>query len=312
MILTITLNAAVDNALFLPRLQVGDANRVTRVDRDAGGKGVNQSRVIAELGGRTMATGFLGGPEGTFIRQVLDTAGVDHDFVETGDPTRTNFSVEDDSKQPPTTFNLPGPTVTADEWAGLLARCRELGDQAAWVSMAGSLPRGVPADAYRTLAGIFAGRRARVMLDADDEPMRLGLESKPDFIKPNQNEAARLLGWSIASDEDATGAAIELRRFCSEDGFVVLSRGAAGAVLASPAGVWIGRSPDVDVKSTMGSGDSMIGGILWAMEAGKPMEEAFAWGLAAGAATAATDGTKIAGQEAIQTLVPQATVRKVG
>ncbi|RYG85468.1 1-phosphofructokinase, partial [bacterium] len=115
MLLSVTLNPSVDHALFLTELKVGDTNRVTRTERDAGGKGINLSRVYAEMGGETIASGFLGGGTGAYVRGVLEAQGVRHDFVTTSGETRLNFSVEDESHGKPTTFNERGPEISPEE-----------------------------------------------------------------------------------------------------------------------------------------------------------------------------------------------------
>jgi 1-phosphofructokinase len=314
MILSVTLNPAVDHVLFLDRMNLHDTNRVRRTERDAGGKGVNMSRVVAELGGRSVATGFLGGATGGYIRYVLDKQGVEHDFVETAEETRTNFSVEeDDVEAPPTTFNEPGPMISEAEYAELLERCRRIAPNAKWAAMGGSLPQGVPIDAYYTIGRIFEDAGCLVVLDADDEAQIEGMKARPHFIKPNENEAARLLGRPVETTEQAIEAARDLLEMLPDDPhrLVVVSRGAKGAVMACADGIFNGKSPEIEPRSTIGSGDSMIGGMLWALGEGKSIPEALHWGLAAGAATATTDGSEIARRPVVELLYRHASVERV-
>lgn len=310
MILTVTLNPAVDHALFVDGLKVGDTNRVLRDEIDAGGKGINLSRIAVELGAMSLATGFIGGGTGAFIRKVMARQGVLQDFVEVHGETRTNFSVEDTRGGPPTTFNERGPEIRPEEWEALLAKVRHYSSRAHWVALGGSLSQGLPTDAYRTLGDIAKAGGAKVVLDADGPPQIEGLEAAPDLIKPNAREAERLLGDGrrIETLDEAVRAAIDLR---DGDRLVVVSIGALGAAMAGPDGVFRGYSPQVESKSTIGSGDSMIGGILAALERGKPLAEALAWGLAAGAATAMTDGSEIGRHHVFERLLPQARVEKV-
>jgi len=133
MILTITLNPSVDHALFVDVVKLNDTNRVNRTERDAGGKGINVARVAAELGSDVLATGFLGGGPGAYIRAVLDKQGVKHDFVEVNGETRINFSVEDGSGLPPTTFNEQGPDITLGNFQDMRDHCRRMSQTAAWV-----------------------------------------------------------------------------------------------------------------------------------------------------------------------------------
>jgi len=311
MVLTVTLNPSVDRALFIGDLKVGDTNRVLRSETDAGGKGVNLSRVLRELGGHTVATGFLGGGPGAFIRQVLDVQDVPHCFVEISGDTRTNFSVEDEDRNPPTTFNERGPEITATDIDRLFARVREYLPKLSWLSLGGSLPPGAPPDIFQRLVELAHREGVKALVDADGEPMRLAMLARPDFIKPNEREAARLVGREIQGRNDALGAAMQLyQQLGAGSALAVISRGAGGAILACEDGIYEGLTPYVEMRSTIGCGDSMLGGILWALGAGHPLSEAFRWGLSAGAATAATDGTGIARKAAIHELLHRAKVEQ--
>jgi len=309
MILTVTLNPSVDRAIYLDTLKLHDTNRVVKTATDAGGKGINLSRVADELGGNTMAIGLLGGGPGAFVRSVLDRERVPHDFVEIAGETRVNFSVEDESDAPPTTFNERGPTILASEWDALLAKCRAYAPTTGWACLGGSIPPGLDPDAYRTLGRIFKGAGCSLMIDADGEPMKLGLDARPDLIKPNSKEASRLLDRPVESDNEAVTAARDLHAMGIPT--VLLSRGADGAIMANAEGVWFGSSPTVDAHSTIGSGDSLLGAFLWAIRSGFSPEAALQWGMAAGAATALTDGSEIARQAVIERLLPMAKVERV-
>ena len=317
MILTVTLNPSVDHALFIDKLCVNDTNRVKRTERDAGGKGINVARVAAELGAEVCATGFLGGGPGAYIRSVLDKQGVKHDFVEVSGETRINFSVEDESGNPPTTFNEPGPTITPGNFQDLRAHVKRMARSASWVCVGGSLPPGVPHEALKILIEDCKSGTCSIVLDADGEPLKHGMKACPTFIKPNMKETGRLLGREIETTEDCLVAARELYQRLKDmnpprDPIVVVSRGENGAVMATDGKVFIGHTPQVVVNSTIGSGDSLIGGILWAMQTGKSMDEALRWGMAAGAATAMTDGSEIARKPVILELFPQAQVDNFG
>ena len=308
MILTVTLNPSVDRAIYVKECKLGDTNRVERTETDAGGKGINLSRVADELGAQTLATGFLGGGPGAFVTSVLKRQGVPCDFVPIEGDTRINFSVEDEARNPPTTFNESGPKIHAREWESLIDKCRHYAPQTRWACVGGSVPPGLSPDVYKTLLLLFKEGGCRTLLDADGEPLKSGLEAKPDLVKPNAKEAERLLGRPIKTDEDAVRAAREILELGV--GAVILSRGEEGAVFVSKEGTWIGKSPKVDANSTIGSGDSMLGAHLWALEEGKGLEEAFQWGLAAGAATATTSGSEIARRGVIEKLFPSCVVER--
>jgi 1-phosphofructokinase family hexose kinase len=308
MILSVTLNPCIDQTLFVDGLKVHDTNRVVRAETDAGGKGINLSRVAVELGAESLATGFLGGGPGAYIRKVLDIQGVQHDFVEIEGNTRINFSVEDGGGEAPTTFNSKGPTVSAKEWDRLFALVTKHTQTADWVALGGSLPKGVPVEAYFEIGEVVKQAGRRLVLDADGEAMRRGLDAKPHFIKPNRKEAGRLLGRSVESVDDALFAAEELRQYLEPDGICVLSLGQDGAVLTSASGTLIGKPIEVESVSTIASGDSLVGAMLAAFERGSSLEDSFRLGLAAGAATAMTDGAEIARRPVVESLLTRAVV----
>jgi fructose-1-phosphate kinase PfkB-like protein len=148
-------------------------------------------------------------------------------------------------------------------------------------------------------------------LDADGEPFHEGIAAHPFFVKPNEKEASRLLGRSVETDEEAIGAAREILPLMSAGGFVLLSRGEKGAVLACESGTWMGRSPKVEVQSTVGCGDAMLAGMVWALSTGSELPDAFQWSLATGAAVATTRRATIEGAAMVKDLCPQAEVTRI-
>ena len=314
MILTVTLNPSIDHTLFVQSLHVGDTNRVQRTETDAGGKGLNLSRVAHRLGAPTLAMGLVGGATGASIAARLDGDGVDHLLIPIAGETRVNFSVETEAGDaPPTTLNARGPTVGAEEWQAFLAAYRARVEHAQFVALAGSVPPGISVEVYRELAEIGSSAGAAVLIDADGDLLRHGLKARPHLIKPNEYEAARLLGRPVPeTDEDAVRAAVELRTELHPDGCAVISRGKAGAVMACGDGVFLGRSPAVESRSTVGSGDSMLAGILSSRLRGEDWPTALQWGLASGAATATTSGADIAPTAVIELLFDDASIERAG
>jgi 1-phosphofructokinase family hexose kinase len=315
MIVSVTLNPCIDETLFVDGLLLHDRNEVRLMEVDAGGKGVNLSRIVAELGAETIALGFLGGGPGAFVRKVLDCQGVRHDFTEIDQDTRTTIIVEDGSGSPPTVFTQPGPLVSQNHWKEFLASFDTWLTRSEWLAVGGSVPPGLDADHVVEL-----GRRARSAgvpwcLDADGPLFAAGLRAGPDLIKPNRDEAARWLGSPVTSQEDALAAARRLNEAQSlagaPDPTTIVSLGSAGAVMARPEGCWVGDPIPVTVRSTIGSGDSMIGAALVRRCLNDPWPVALAWGLAAGAATAMTDGSEIGRRADIERLAGQAKVERV-
>lgn len=302
MILTVTLNPALDQTLYVDGLKPHDTNRVQKIETDAGGKGINLSRVAAELGAQTTATGFLGGDSGAFVRRVLKEQGVVDACLEADSPTRTVWSVES-GDGPPTTFNGAGGAVSPALWASLCATVSDLSAGAEWVALGGSLPAGVPVDAYRVLGELARSAGAKVLIDADGEAMKHALAFGPDLIKPNSHEASRLLGRELNSVDDVLGAAQELRARLPDNALVIVSMGGDGAVLAWPGGCRHYAAIPVTPKSTIGSGDSMLAGFLVGLLRGLSPDQAMPLALAAGAATAESDGASIARKEEVERLM---------
>lgn len=273
---------------------------------DAGGKGINLSRVAHSLGASTVALGFAGGPTGEFLRSLLHQDGVQHRLTQTTESTRTNINIENEDGSPPTTLNARGPLVSPREWEEFLQVFQEEVCGAQWVCLCGSIPPGLERTAYLELAKLANGKS--ILIDTDGEPLVAALTAKPDLIKPNRKEAERLLGRPVS---DAATDVVSLREITGGR-FAIISLGKEGAVLASDEGVFKGISPSVEAVSSIGSGDSMLGAFLSRVEAGDPPALAFQWGLAAGAATATTDGKQIGHPSVIELLFDRAIVRQVG
>lgn len=311
MIFTVTPNPAVDITLFLDGLNPHDTNRVQRRETDAGGKGINLARVAAELGADASATGFLGGPAAGQILKICKDQGVGDCFVEVSSETRMNLSVEDGSGKPPTTFNSRGGEISGLAWRKLVGVVRERAPESGWSSFGGSLPPGVPTNAYQQLGEALNEKGCRWALDADGEAMLHGLKAKPHIIKPNRAEASRLVGREIPDADAALDAAKELRGQLAEGGMVLLSLGAQGAVLATESEGWRADPVEINPNSTIGSGDSLLAGFLVGLQRDQGLEEALKLATACGAATATTDGTEIARRPVIEELLGRATAQRV-
>lgn len=313
MILSVTLNPCVDQTLFLENLQLHDRNKVDRQEVDAGGKGVNLSRIVAELGGKTTATGFLGGDNGTFIRSVLAREEVEDAFVQISGRTRSNISLETGDGSP-TVISINGPNITKEEWDSFLVIYEQLCSKAKWVCLGGSLTEGIPASAYFQLTEKAKNCGSRVLLDADRAFLESGLKAGPDLIKPNAHEATRLLGSDIKTKSDALSATKELfETLCShgsQSPVAIVSMGEIGAAMTCEQGSFFANSVKVKVCSTIGSGDSMLGAMVYRNSLGDPWETCLRWGIAAGAATAESDGTSVGKLAEILRLFELASVQR--
>jgi len=309
MISTVTLNPAVDKTVYVSKLTCNDTNRVLKVETDAGGKGINCSRMLRRLGAETLAVAFLGGRTGDFIRAVLDAEGVPHDCVPTSKPTRTCICVEDTTGMPPTTFNERGGPIDHSELVLLLEKAKDAARRSSFVVFGGSVPVGVNPDIYKVLIQIAANGGAKAVLDADGDAFMDGLRQKPFMIKPNRDEAEHLLGEVFESKADVARAALKLSEMGVE--LVVISLGKQGAIACYQGTVYDASAPEVKSVSTIGSGDSMIAGMLYALERNAGIEDALRLGCAAGAATAMSDGADIGEKTDVDALVSQVKVTKL-
>ncbi|KAB1141251.1 1-phosphofructokinase family hexose kinase [Streptomyces luteolifulvus] len=261
MILTVTLNAALDITYHLRRLRLLESNRVDAVAARAGGKGINVSRVLHALGHETVVTGLAGGPTGHVLRHELAAAGLRDELVTIEGETRRTVAVVDESRGDTTIFLERGPVVTAAAWAQFLHRYERLLPRAAAVVLAGSLPDGLSNDAYAVLIRRARTHRVPVVLDADGEALRAGVGEAPAVIKPNAVE----LGAASGSSDPHSGAAA-LRAAGAQA--VVASLGPDGLIACSPQGSWRARPPQALSGNPTGAGDAAVAALALGLVAG--------------------------------------------
>lgn len=308
-IVSLTLNPALDKTLFVRHLTLGDVNRVLRSQLDPAGKGVNVSRVVHRLGIPTTALGFLAGHIGQMTRHALDVEGVTHRFVWIPGETRLNVIVFDDEARDGTPFYDQGPEVEAEHLTALHAALDEHLAGARVLVAAGSLPPGVPEDVYADIIRQAKRRGVTTILDADGDALRLGLAGHPDVIKPNRSEAEALLGRPLPDRAAIIAGARELL-----DGgvrIVIVSLAGEGSICVTADRVVHAKPPSVVRKSTVGSGDSLVAGVAIALATGKDLADGLRLGTAAGAATAMTPGTHLGTREEIEGLLPSVEVREI-
>ncbi|MFJ6786684.1 1-phosphofructokinase [Streptomyces angustmyceticus] len=278
MILTVTLNAALDITYRVPRLHPHATNRVTEVSERPGGKGLNVARVLAALGHRTVATGFAGGGTGAALRALLAETEVTDALVPVGGATRRTVAVADASSGDTTQLNEPGPTVSPAEWDTFLDTYRELLGEARAVALCGSLPPGVPVDVYARLTRAARGAGVPVLLDTSGEPLRRGLAARPDLAKPNADELAALTG----STEPLRAARDARRRGAHA---VAASLGPDGMLAVTADGAWQAAPPRRIAGNPTGAGDSAVAGLLSGLVEGLSWPDRLTRAVALSAAT---------------------------
>ncbi|MFG2992751.1 1-phosphofructokinase family hexose kinase [Streptomyces sp. NPDC048257] len=262
MILTVTLNTALDVTYRVPRLLPHASHRVSGVAERAGGKGINVAHVLAALGHEVTATGFAGGPVGSVVRGLLARSpGVADSLVSCAGNTRRTVAVSDAASGDTTQFNEPGPVITGTEWSRFLAHYEDLVRGARAVALCGSLPPGVPVGAYALLVRSARAAGVPVLLDTSGEALRRGVAARPEIIKPNAAELAELTG-----SRDPLPATRDARRRGAHA--VVTSLGPAGLLAATAEGTWQAAPPRPLSGNPTGAGDSAVAGLLSALAEG--------------------------------------------
>lgn len=305
---TVTLNPALDEAISIAHVELGDVNRCALDALDPGGKGINASRVIKRLGRETYALGFAAGVSGTLLRARLDEEGVPSELIEVPGFTRINVMLFEREIPRRTRLYLPGPAVDADHLA-LLRSVFEKLEPGPVAVLGGSLPPGLNVDTYRELCGWLQARGTGAIIDSSGEPLRAALAAKPLLIKPDIEEAQELLNCELRDDAAVLRAAEALRSQGAQN--VVISCGAQGAIAVGPGGAWKALPPRIAARSTVGSGDSMVAGLAIAFAENLGLSEGLRLGSAAGAATALLAGTHLAEPADIERLLPQVEIRSL-
>lgn len=309
MIVTVTMNPAIDKTVEIERLRHGGLNRIQKVEYDAGGKGINVSKTIRELGGKSVAMGFLAGNSGKTIANVLGEKGIENDFVWVEGETRTNTKVyEKDGTL--TELNEPGPAVTEAAVEKLLEKLEEYAGKDTLFVLSGSIPDGVPKDIYARITRRVHEKGSRVLVDADGELFRIALEARPDMIKPNRVELEELFGLAAdACDEELWKAARSLQNQGIET--IAVSMGKEGAMFF--IGEYQAKCPALSVKihSTVGAGDAMVAALAYAWEQKNGKEEMVRMCMAVSAGAVMTVGTKPPSAELVETLKKQVEIENI-
>lgn len=310
MIYTVTLNPALDKTVEIPSLTIDSVNRITSMRTDPGGKGINVSKVISKLGGKSIATGILGGDTGRPILSAVEAMGIETAFLFAEGETRTNMKIVDPVQHTNTDINEPGIEVSESIPEQLL--CNMLSKLTAEdiVVLSGSIPKGCPKTVYRDWINACSQKGARVILDADGEQFSAGLGSGPYLIKPNHHELSALMGRDLSTPAELGCAAHELRKQYAIQKIVV-SMGGAGALYVSADEMIHAEGLQVPVGSTVGAGDSVVAALAIAEEKGMSLEEAARLSTATGAANVMCNGSQAAEYEVIEELLSKVVLHRL-
>lgn len=286
MIITVTLNAAIDKTLIVPNFQPGRRHRTVEQGTLPGGKGVNVARTLKRLGIPVIATGFQGGPTGTRIVEALTAEQVLSDFVRIREESRTNTALLDPTNGIQTEINERGPQVTEAEVELFREKLLYLASGAAMVIFAGSLPRGVPSGLYGDLVRDLRQTGVTVAIDADGEVLQSAARSGPTLVTPNRREAEELVGYEFSGDanDELIDALAAVRRLGPAEALITLPDGCAAA-LRDGSGIRVSRAriPQREALAPIGSGDAFLAGFLAARYQGRTDADALRYAVACGA-----------------------------
>ncbi len=291
MIITVTLNAAIDKSLAVPNFRLGRRHRTVEQRTMAGGKGVNIARTLKALGQPVIATGFAGGATGTHIVEQLTEESILNDFVRIREESRTNTSVLDPTTGVQTEINERGPAVTAREVELFRDKLLYLARGAAIVVFAGSLPRGVEPDLYGSLIKDLERSEVTTVVDTDGEPLRQAVRAEPDLVSPNVVEAEELVGHEFSSEDERPLAMAEIGALGPREVIMTLPDGCLAQIVVD--GQRVLKRARIEPREPIakrGSGDAFLAGYLAARYEGRPPDQCVRFGVACGAESTARFG----------------------
>jgi 1-phosphofructokinase family hexose kinase len=285
-IVTVTLNAALDRTVSVPNFQLGQRHRASQGLTLAGGKGINVARALKFLDVPVVATGLAGGRTGTRIVEELTSEAILNDFVRISDESRTSTAVVDPTSATYTEINEWGPKVEPDELAMLLDKISYLARGADMVVFAGTLPRDVDESFYADAIRDLNRRHVRAVLDSEGQPLRRGVEAEPFLVTPNQREAEGLVGQEFRDDEDYMMAVERIAEMGARNVLITSETASFGLFREERRRLLFrAEAPRVEPVSAVGSGDVLLAAFLAARVAERPLDESLRSAVAAGAAS---------------------------
>ena len=309
MILTVTMNPSIDVSYPLEVLHIDTVNRIEKVSKTAGGKGLNVSRVLSQLNAPLKATGVVGGKFGDYLTEQLDKDGIPHSFSKIDGETRSCIAILHEGKQ--TEILESGPEVTAEEQEAFVAHFEELMADTDFITISGSLPKGINHDFYSLLIDKATEADVKVLLDTSGATLKASLENthKPFLIKPNETEIADLLGKEIHSNDELVEA-LEDKEFDGIE-WIVVTLGADGAIVKHQKNYYRVDIPTIKVVNPVGSGDSTIAGLAYALSEGKSPEDVIKSGMVTGMLNTLEEKTGFINVDNFETLFKQIKVEKI-
>ncbi len=298
-ITTVTFNPAIDKSVVIPALAPEKKLICSTPVFEPGGGGVNVARAIKKLDGTATAVYMAGGYSGSFFNALLDREAVPFIMVPISSHTRENLIVLDKSTGLQYRFGMPGPMVSPQEFDQCLDIIRHI--ETTWLVVSGSLPAGAPVSVYSAVAAIANARGIKCIIDTSGEALKAAVDTGVYLIKPNLAELSYLVGKeSLCGNEVITAAKEVIKGGKCE--VVVVSLGAAGALVVTKNIVHTIAAPTVRCYSTVGAGDCMVAGIVYRLSHGDPILDAVRFGVACGTAATLNPGNALFKQEDVQFL----------
>jgi 1-phosphofructokinase len=309
MIVTVTLNPAIDKTAYVPQVIAGGLNRLENIRQDAGGKGINVSRMLHQLGQASIATGFLGGQSGSFIADALKEEGIEADFVWIKEQTRTNLKVMSASGSL-SEFNEPGPSVNKEQLDQLEEILKKHAFDHSCVILSGNTGPNVSKEIYKKWIELVHIQGGKVILDADGELFAQGVKAHPDILKPNWHELAGYFG--LDEEVDLETMLLHAKTLLNEKTrLLVLSRGEKGSLFLTKEHIYEADAIDLVCLSSVGAGDSMVAALAYALEQNLDIEETIRLAVACSASACMSEGTSFGSKKQIEDLKSKVTFRKL-
>jgi 1-phosphofructokinase family hexose kinase len=314
MIITVTLNAAIDKTLAVPNFRLGRRHRAVEQTSMAGGKGVNVARALKRLGQPVIATGVAGGPTGTRVIEQLTDEAILNDFVRIREESRTSTAVVDPTTGEQTEINERGPAVSEAELELFVDKLLYLAKGAAVCVFSGSLPRGVPDELYARLIADINRLGVLTVLDSEGEALRLGTRAEPGIVTPNEPEAEELVGHEFSDDEDRVRAMHEMVEVGAADGVMTRPNGCLALMRDTGERTLYSARIDpgvVEARSTVGSGDAFLAGLVASRYSGREAEDALRFAVACGAESVQHFGAGVLDPREVDRLLAEVKVERL-
>ncbi len=308
MIVTVTLNPSIDKSILARSFEIGKTNRGEVVRVEAGGKGINVAKALKLWGASVFTLGLVARGDGQLILDALSAQGIPADFVRVPGDTRVCMKIHDTTSGAETELNELGAPLTPADLNGLRRKIEHYAPQSEAMIFSGSLPPGAPPETFLDLIRLATERGAKCILDTSGPALKLGLAGGPHLVKPNRAEAADLLGRPLRTRIELVEAARELMHMGAAQ--VLISLGAEGALGVAGTEAVFAVPPPIAFRSSTGAGDAMVAAMAIAAVDRMTLRQAVRLAVAAGAATAAQEGTQMAELSAVKDLIPKVTLKE--